>query len=310
MKNLFTLPLRLAAALLCAMFAGPTGRRAQLGYIQVDLEPFENVTATGVATVTWNKLIGRTVNRIILALGGGAFTKAMITNIRILANEKPIFEDTGSRVDTRMAYRGITAAAGFLTLDFNEIRAHNDMNKVAGSIDTIASGIKKLTCEVTITGATAPTLAAQAIVSASPQSGDAAFNALIAKVLNKTRNYGAAGEFPFELGYQRHPLSLLKRVHFFGATATAIRLKTTTRVNGSQVTDEIYKATDAQADFIQTEYGRVPQASTQHLDFMPDGDVRESLALGAVEGMECYVTVSGAGNITAVSELLDPLANN
>jgi hypothetical protein len=282
----------------------------QAGYILVDLEPFENVVATGVATVTWGKLVGRTVDRVILQLGGGALTKAMLTSIRILANEKVIFDDTGARTDDRQEYRGLTAAAAFLTLDFNEIRAHNDMNKVAGALDTIASGIKKLTAEVTITGATTPTLTAQAMVHASPQSADQNFNRLIAKVLQKTRNYGAAGEFPFELGYMRHPLSLLKRVHFFGSTVTAVRIKVTTRINGSQVTDEIFKATDAQNDQIQIEYQRVPQANVYHVDFMVDGDVRESLKLGEVESLECYVTVSGAGNVTAVSELLDPLENN
>jgi hypothetical protein len=305
------LPLLSRAALLDALTPS-TAYSRQAGYLLVDLEPFENVVPVGTATVTWNKLIGRTVNRVILALGGGVpLTKAMISNIRILANEKVIFEDSGPRTDDRMEYRGIASAAGFLTLDFNEIRAHNDMNKVAGAIDTISSGVKKLTAEVTTTvGSTAPTLTAQAMLGPSPQSGDAAFNVLLAKVLNKTRNYGAAGEFPFELGYQRHPLSLVKRIHFFGATVTAVRLKTTIRVNGAQVTDEIFKATDGQNDFIQLEYGRTPQASVYHLDFMVDGDVKECLALGQVEGMECYVTVSGAGNVTAVSELLDPLGNN
>lgn len=319
MKILFTLILLALLALtwLPALSAavkaewralGPVARQA--GYLLVDLEPFENVVANGTATVNWQKLVGRTVHRVMLQLGGTALTKAMLTDIRLLANEKEFFRSTGSRTDDRMEYRGITAAATFLTLDFNEIRAHNDMNKVAGALDTLAAGIKKLSAEITITGATAPTLAAQALVGSSPQSDDKAFNRLMAKVINKTRNYGAAGEFPFELGYMRHALSLLKRVHFFGSTVTAVRLKTTIRVNGRQITDEIFKATDAQNDQLQIEYQRVPQANVYHLDFMLDGDVKEALALGEVEAMECYVTVSGAGNVTAESELLDPLENN
>jgi hypothetical protein len=43
---------------------------------------------------------------------------------------------------------------------------------------------------------------------------------------------------------------------------------------------------------------------------MPDGDVRESLPLADALGMEWYITVSGAGNVVVITELLDPLSNN
>jgi len=307
MKNLLLLPLRFVAALLTALFAAPSGRRAQLGYILVDLEPFENVVATGTASARWDKVLGRSVDRIILGLAGGALTKAMLTSIKLYANEKIIFDDTGARTDDRMEYRGITAAAGFLTLDFNEIRAHSDMNKVAGALDCPSQGIRKLACEVVITGATTPALTAQAMLHETPNSGDPRFNVLIAKVLNKTWNFGAAGEFAFPLSLMRHQLSLVKRVHLVGSTVTAARVKKT---NTRNVTDEIFKATDAQNDQIQIEYGRVPQANMFTIDFMPDGDVRECLPLADAVGMEWYVSVSGAGNVVVVTELLDPLGNN
>ena len=307
MTNLLLLPLRLVAALLTAMLAAPSGRRAQLGYIQIDLEPFENVVATGTASARWDKVLGRSVDRFVLGLAGGAFTKANLTSIKLYANEKIIFDDTGARTDDRMEYRGITASAGFLTLDFNEIRAHSDMNKVAGALDCSSQGIRKLACEVVITGATTPALTAQAMLHETPNSGDPRFNALIAKVLNKTWNFGAAGEFAFPLSLMRHPLSLVKRVHLVGSTVTAARVKKT---NTRNVTDEIFKATDAQNDQIQIEYGRVPQANMFTIDFMPDGDVRECLPLADAVGMEWYVSVSGAGNVVVVTELLDPLGNN
>lgn len=281
--------------------------RRQLGYILVDLEPFENVVATGTASARWDKVLGRSVDRIILGLAGGALTKAMLTSIKILANEKVIFDDTGPVCDDRMEYRGITAAAGYLTLDFNEIRAHSDMNKVAGALDCPSQGIRKLSSEIVITGATTPALTAQAMLHETPNSSDPRFNRLIAKVLRKTWNFGAAGEFGFPLALVRHPLALVKRVHLVGATVTAARVKKT---NSRNQTDEIFKATDAQNDQIQIEYGRTPQASMFTIDFMPDGDVRESLSLADALGMEWYVTVSGAGNVVVVSELLDPLENN
>jgi hypothetical protein len=304
-------PLVLGATLAALILAlpRPVPLHGVAGYITVDLESFENVVAVGTASARWNKVLGRVVDRIILTLGGTvALTKAMISNVRVLANEKVIFEDTGSRIDTRNVYRGITANASFLTLDFNEIRAHSDMNKVVGALDCPQQGIRSLSCEVTTTvGSTAPTLVAQAMLHESPSSGDPRFNRLISKVLNKTWNFGAAGEFAFPLALQRHPLSLIKRVHLFGSTVTAARVKKTGTNN---VTDEIFKGTDAQNDFIQTEYGRTPQANQYTIDFMPDGDVREALPLADALSMEWCVTVSGAGNVIVVPELLDPLENN
>jgi hypothetical protein len=315
MKILLTLALLAALALIwlpllarasLPSFA-PSPLRSQLGYVTVDLEPFENVVATGTASARFDKVLGRSVDRIILGLAGGALTKAMLTSIKLYANEKIIFDDTGARTDDRMEYRGITASAAYLTLDFNEVRAHSDMNKVAGALDCPSQGIRKLAAEVVITGATTPALTAQAMLHETPNSGDPRFNALIAKVLNKTWNFGAAGEFAFPLSLMRHPLSLVKRVHLCGTTITAARVKKT---NTRNQTDEIFKATDAQNDQIQIEYGRVPQANMFTIDFMPDGDVREALPLADALGMEWYVTVSGAGNVVVVTELLDPLANN
>jgi hypothetical protein len=303
---LIWLPLLARASLLDVITPSPAQLR-QAGYITVDLEPFENVVATGVATARFNKVLGRVVDRFLLTLSGGSLTIAMLTNIRILANEKVIYEDTGTRTDNRNEYRGITSAATGLTIDFNEIRAHSDMNKVAGAIDCPQSGIRSLGMEVTITGATTPGLVAQAMLHESPASTDPRFNRLIAKVLNKTWNFGAAGEFAFPLALQRHPLSLIKRVHLFGSTVTAARVKKTGTNN---VTDEIFKATDAQNDYVQIEYGRTPQTNVYTIDFMPDGDVREALPLADALGMEWYVTVSGAGNVIVVPELLDPLENN
>src|SRR3990170_1402503 len=93
------------------------------------LTPFDNVVATGVATLdVLTNIGGKVLNRIILTLGGGALTKAMLTAIQLRASDadkggKLIFDSTGARTDSRMQYRGIAANAAFLTLDFNEIRS-------------------------------------------------------------------------------------------------------------------------------------------------------------------------------------------
>lgn len=296
-------PLLLAAtvARLALFMPQPMKAHGVAGYLLIDCPPFSNVAATGLATVKLDNLIGYTVDRIILELGGGALTKAMLTSIRLLANEKPIFESTGSRTDSRMQYRGITANAAYLTLDFSEIRARTIVGQRVGSIDTVSSGINKLSLEVQITGATTPTLTAAAMVSVAPQV-DPETNQLIAKIVNKTFNPGGAGEFAFDFNYARVPQSFVKRVHLSGATVTAARVKK----NGV----EIWKALAARNNFIETEFGRTPQASWQVIDFVVDGNMSDALPMGNAQSMEWYVTASGAGNIVMEAELLDRLSNN
>lgn len=264
------------------------------------LYPFQNVVATGMATVNLSNLLGFTINRIVLQLGGTALTKAMLTGIRIKANAKTIFDDTGSRTDSRMQYRGITANAAFLTIDFSEIRSKTIAGQLLGALDTTL-GIESLTMEVDITGATAPTLAGFAELS-EPQVG-LDTRGLIAKVLNITQNFGAAGTFPYQLDFGKKTSTIAKRIHFFGATVTSVEVKKA----GISIFENL---ADAVNDFIQGEYQRTPQANVYHVDFVPDGNQSNALPLSPDKPMEYLVTVSGAGNVTAVAELLDPLGNN
>lgn len=310
MKNLnlraLALPLMLALGATVSYAAGLVPPRdlmlvGFLGYMLIDCPPFSNVAATGLTTVKFDNLIGYTVDRIILELGGTALTKAMLTQIRVLANEKEIINDTGTNMDLRNQYRGITANAAYLAIDFEEIRARTIVGQRVGSVDTLSAGINKLSAEVTITGATAPTLSSFAMLSMAPQA-DKQYNRLIAKVANRTFNPGGAGEFVFDFNYQRVPFSFVKRVHLIGATVTAARVKK----NGI----EIHKATNARKNFVQTEFQRTPQANMFTFDFVLDGNLSDALPLANAQSMEWYVTASGAGNITMLVELLDLLENN
>ncbi len=261
--------------------------------------PFSNVVATGMATCDLRSLMGNTINRIVLQLGGTTFTKAMITGIRLKANGKVVFDDTGSRVDSRMQYRGITANAGFLTIDFSEIRAKSIQGQALGSIDT-TFGLGALNLEVDISGATAPTLAAYADIDL-PQIGQVE-RGLIGKVMNFTFYFGAAGKFPVNIPYGRQGGSLIKRIHLFGATVTDIEVKK----NGLT----IMEGPLAVFQFCQNEFQRVPQANVFTLDFVDDGNMSNVVNAADAQTMEYYATVNGAGNVIVVAELLDPLGNN
>lgn len=273
------------------------------------LTPFNNVVATGTATLdVLANIGGKVINRIILTLGGTALTKAMLTTVQMKASDgdkggKLVFDSTGSRTDSRQQYRGIAAAAAFLTLDFSEPRAKTVKGQKLGSIDTRL--LRTLALEVVITGATAPTLVAHAEFD-EPEDIDKVYDpverALIGKCLTQTYNFAAAGTFPVRLPYGHVGGSLIKRIFYHGATVTGAEV----RKNGLV----IHQTTDALNDFVQGEYGRTPQANIYAVDFIMDGNQSYALNAAQAQSMEYYVTVSGAGNVIVEMELLDPLANN
>jgi hypothetical protein len=264
------------------------------------LNPFLNVTASNTATVNLANLLGTSINRIILALGGGSFTKSHITGVRIKANSKTIFDDTGTRVDDRMEFRGIASNAAYLTIDFAEIRAKTIVGQLAGVLDT-TFGIKQLTMEIDIGAATTPTLTGYADIG-EPQTGSQ-YQPFIAKVLNFSQSFAAAGKFPVDIGWGRRTATIFKRLHFFGSTITSVEVKK----NGISIFEDL---PDALNDFMQGEYGRTPQANCYTVDFMPAGNISDALYVDPALPMEYYVTLSGAGTVTTVAELLDTLDNN
>jgi phage tail tube protein FII len=270
--------------------------------------PFQNVVASGVATINFANLLGYTVEYIMLVLGGTALTKAMVTDIDIKANAKTIFKNSGARLDDSNEYRGETASANYLVIPFDESRSRTELRGAAvidgekiGSIDT-TFGVQSLTGEVTITGATAPTLKAYAEVSAAPIV-DERFRGLIAKTFNFTVSPAAAGTFLFDIPQGRANGSIVKRIQLHGATVTGYLVKK----NGVTI-QEI----DATADitYQQQREGRVPQANVQVIDFIKDGNQSAALNAFDARSMEYYMTVSGAGNVVVVVELYDPLNNN
>lgn len=274
----------------------------------IPLLPFQNVVATGKATVNMSNLLGYTVEYILLELGGTALTKAMITDIDIKANAKTITKSDGSKHDDINEYRGETASAAYLVIPYDESRARTELRNGSvidgekiGCIDT-TYGIQSLTGEITITGATAPTLVGYAEVSAAPAS-DPRFRGLIAKTFNFTVSPAAAGTFGFDVAYGRQQGTIVKRIFLFGSTVTGYEVKK----NGITIQKVTSSALNT---FQQLREGRIAQANVQVIDFIKDGN--QSAALNAYDAqvMEYYMTVSGAGNVVVLVEAYDPLNNN
>lgn len=269
---------------------------------RIKLLPFNNVVASGLATLDLSNLLGYCVERMTFQLGGTAFTKAMITNVQLKANGKVIYDSSGSRIDSAMQYRGIAASATFLTIDFSEIRSKTEVGQSLGSLDTSA-GITNLKLEVSIAGATAPTLQGYAEVS-RPQIDQAAgpFRGMIAKRHGSTLTIGAAGTFSIPVPHlsPQDGGSIFKRILFFSANMTALVIKK----NGIVVEDSI----KALNDFNQLEYKKVPQAGVYVFDPIADDNQSQILNTRDAQTMEVLATFSAGETITIESEVLEPLA--
>jgi hypothetical protein len=263
--------------------------------------PFNNVQNTGLATCDLNGLLGFTIERIVLVLGG-TFTKSMITGIQLKANGKIVWDTTGPRTDSRMQYRGITANAGFLTLDFSEIRSKTENGQSLGAIDTTVGPLSNLKLEVQITGATSPTLVAYAEVS-PPQIDpiNKPTRNLIARIHTSQQTIGASGQvavtvphlMPSEGG------SIFKRVAVFSTNMTALLVKK----NGITVEE----STKALNDYQQNEYRKVPQAGLYMWDSIIDDNQSQAFNSRNAQTIEFLGTFSAGETITVEVETLEPV---
>ncbi len=264
--------------------------------------PFSNVVASGTAT---NQVTpGRTVENLRLKLGGTSFTKAMISGIKIKANGKVIVEGTGSDIDKINAYRGHAADAAFLDLFFADYQLNNELDRMVGAFDT-SVGISNITSEITIAGATAPTLSPILIESAAQKAstGEAApFAPLISKLLRYPFNIATGGRLPVNVPFGPQSGSIIKRLHVFhGGNMTGATVKEDGLVVHESVKDE--------NEYEQKRFGRVPQANVYTLDFVADGDIRKALDTRNARSLEWLFDFSAADSGTVYVEYLDPLGN-
>jgi len=256
--------------------------------------PFTNVVASGVATAALP--VGMSYNRIILALGGGSFTKAMITNIKVRVNGKVVVENTGSRLDLINTFRGLTASASYLTIDFTEPRAKDMAEQYLGNINT-AQGVSSLTMEVTIAGATTPTLESYS------ELGPPAPLGVIAKQILFTSSFGGSGKFPYKLIDVANRGAIVKRVHFaHGGNMTALEVKK----NGIVIFDNIPAAVNT---FYLGEYQKTAQTNLYSYDPCCDNNYANAIKTQDMVSLEFNPTFSAADTVTAVLEVLDVLGN-
>lgn len=263
------------------------------------IPPFVNVVASGVATLRIPRY-AMTLTRLVLRLGGTAFTKAMITDIKIKLGVRTVYNVTGSRLDAINKYKGIFDHANFLTIDFSERDATTLPGKEIGGYDL--SVLDDMTVEVTIAGATAPTLEATGFFT--PPQG----NELIHKILYFPASTAVAGKFPINF----NPMgALIKRVHFFyaGADWTASADGNLRQLEVKKNGLVIWDASCLEARFMQQEYRKVPQSRLYVYDPILDNNANGYLVTRDAKALEFNSFLTAADSVSAYVEMLDEPSN-
>lgn len=265
--------------------------------------PYSNVVASGTAT---NQITpGRTLENLRLRLGGTTFTKAMISLLRVKANGKTIIEGSGTELDKINAYRGETTDAGYLDLAFADYRMMSELDRQVGAFDT-SLGIGNITTEVTIAGATAPTLTPILTESAAQKAADgtiAPYAGLMTKILRYPFAVATGGTLPLTVPFGPSNGAIIKRVHV---------VQNTGNMTGATVKEDglvIHESVKAENEFEQKRLGRVPQANFYTIDFVADGNVRKALDTRTARSLEWLLTFSAADSGYVLVEYLDPLGN-
>lgn len=274
------------------------------------LEPFQNVGANQRAVLSSQLVLGNVIERVYLQLGGGSFTKAMITAVRVRLNGKVIFGDiSGTNLDLCQRYLLLNNTANFLTIDFTEPVARSIQGQLMGAINTNAAGVTDFTIEVDIGAATTPTLAAwvqlRAPSSMAPERGfDPSLAPILRALIPTTIPVTAAGEIQASVNYGSGGSSLIKRLFIFSSILTSFRIK-------RDALDVFEVVAPALNTYIELDYGRVAQAGLYVWDPLMDGNQADAYPTRRADGQpsnyQFLFTASGAGQHLVLADVYSTL---
>jgi hypothetical protein len=270
----------------------------------IKLEGFENVGNGKTALCSTTRLWPVTLEYIALVLGG-TFTKAHISQIKVKFGTKVVWDITGSQLSSMNLFEVRPATATVLTLPFFNYRARDLEQMYIPAPDFGAIGVRKVDIEVSVSGATDPiTLDAWASV-APPKLLTPAQNLLFRAFFRQQLAPSAAvTDQPQQLNYGQAGGALLRRMHFFSALVTKLKIKR----DGLDFYEDVALALN---NALLDEQGWDPQASIFTFNAIADDNelkaltsVRDDGAGGSLVPQQILMTTSGAGAFDVVSDTI------
>lgn len=224
----------------------------------IKLPQFQNVGPNQRVSLPLN--LGVTYEKLYVKLGTN-ITPALITNIVLKINNKEFMRwDSALDMIALNGYKGNQTAAGYLTFDFTERLAREEVGMKLGTIAaTQEAGVQSLTLEFNVGNyVVTPTSTIDGWADVEAPSG----NKIIQRIQSMQKVIGAAAQeqviIPFgQNGYQ------VKRLIIKHANLESVKV----RRDGVDIYEEIPIALANQR---QIDFNRVPQAGYHVVDFMPD----------------------------------------
>jgi len=262
--------------------------------------PFTNVAANSTALLSALDM-GETCNALVLVLGGTTFTKAQVSQIKVKLGGKVIADFTGTELDTMNKHMGRADDADKLSIHFDDPNARTINGESIGAIDT-SLPYSGFSVEVTIGGATAPTLECWMVKSAPKK--DPATKGMFRAYLKSEESFASAAKHNLTPAVGSDMGNLIARLHVFHTNLTHFEVKK----NGLNLLEDIPVGV---AQFLYDELNRASQSG--HFCFDPVFDNNQSNAVstvkpdGSLANMQFRGTFSDADTVEVISELYTTL---
>lgn len=266
----------------------------------IKLPQFQNVGPNQRVSLPLN--LGVTYEKLYIRLGTN-ITPALMTNLVLKINNKEFIRwDRATDLNALNAYKGNQTNNGYLTLDFTERLAREEVGMKLGTIAATAeAGVQSLSLEFDLGNyvvAVGSTIDGFADIEA-PSA-----NKIIQRVQSQQKVIGGAAQEQVIIPYGQNGFQV-KRLIVKHANVTSIKV----RRDGVDIFEDLPVALANQR---QVDFGRTPQAGFHILDFMPDS--LQSNALNTafvqvardravpVENLDLRITTSAADVLTIYTE--------
>jgi len=244
-------------------------------------------------TATLNCPLGLTYDRITFGYTGTSVTRAMLKNIQVLINGKPvqIYKD-GDELSNINDYYGRPANSGFVTLYFVRPELDNVQQQRLTAIGTL--DVQTLSVNVDI-DASAPgdfALTATAVQSEPQRLG----------VITKVKAFPMSSAVSGEIEIDNIPVGpRIQAIHLFKSDISKLEVE----MDGVKV----YEASKTLGEVIQKEHSRVPvTASATHFDTQLENDNTQAMVTNNVQDFRLRPTLDTSGAVRIVVEYFDGLA--
>ena len=270
----------------------------------IKMPSVQNLNPSARASISFP--LGVTYEKLYFYLGTTGLTKAVISNLVLKLNNKEFQKwNSVTELDVLNAYKGNSINASYIVFDFTERLARTEVAMKLGTVSACQeAGVQSFTLEFdvaafTVTGGITPFIYADVEAPST--------NRVIQRVQVQQKSRAAAVQdiFYIPFGSQGYQVKRLVMKH---TAATAVKI----RRDGVDVYEDVPVA---MANFREQDFGRVPVAGYQVIDFMPDTLASNALntaftvaqgpngpAAVPVQNLDARVTTSGADTLTIYTE--------